>query len=32
VRIVTQKLDGRVVLRHVLADDTVAAVTELILG
>ena len=32
VRIVTQKLDGRVVLRHVLADNTVAAVTELILG
>ena len=32
VRIVTQKLDGRVVLRHVLADDIVAAVTELILG
>ena len=32
VRIVMQKLDGRVVLRHVLADDTVAAVTELISG
>ena len=32
VRIVTQKLDGRVVLRHVLADDAVAAVTELILA
>jgi acyl-ACP thioesterase len=32
VRIVTQKLNGRVVLRHVLADNTVAAVTELILG
>ena len=31
VRIVTQKFADRVVLRHVLADDTVAAVTELIL-
>ena len=30
VRIVTQKLDGRVVLRHVLDDDEVAAVTEVI--
>ncbi len=32
VRIVTQKFDGRVVLRHVMADGTVAAVTELILA
>ena len=30
VRIVTQKLERRVVLRHVLDDETVAAVTELI--
>lgn len=30
VRIVTQKLDGRVVLRHVLADGEIAAVTEII--
>ena len=32
VRIVTQQLEGRVVLRHVLADGEVAAVTELILA
>lgn len=32
VRIVTQKLDGRVILRHVLGDNMVAAVTELILA
>lgn len=30
VRIVTQKIDGRIVIRHILADDTVAAVTEII--
>ncbi|MEY4797573.1 MAG: Acyl-ACP thioesterase, partial [Actinomycetota bacterium] len=32
VRIVTQQLEGRVVLRHVLDDGEVAAVTELILA
>ncbi len=32
VRIVTQNLDGRVILRYVLENDEVAAVTQLILG
>ena len=32
VQIVTQNLDGRIILRHVLDDGEVAAVTELILG
>jgi len=32
VKIVTQNLDGRIILRHVLDGNEVAAVTELILG
>ena len=32
VRVVTQKFEDRVALRHVLSDNSVAAVTELILG
>ena len=32
VQIVTQNLQGRIILRHVLADGEIAAVTELILG
>ena len=32
VKIVTQNLDGRIILRHVLDGNVVAAVTELILG
>jgi len=32
VQIVTQNLQGRIILRHVLEGNEVAAVTELILG